>query len=1357
MPDKRCDTCGAQLGQSGGCPQCETQVRAAVAPAHDSTSTRAPSIPGYAIIRSLGEGGMGAVYLAEESALGRHVAIKVVSHRIAQDLSAKNRFLREARTLATIEHAHVVRVYTFGEWDEGAYLIMEFVDGETLTDRITRLGRLPIVDALRIARQTVAALDAAWERKVVHRDIKPANILLDRKGNVRVADFGLAKPMQIEGDSGLTQSGLMVGTPHYISPEQAQGREVDFRSDVYSLGIVLYQMLSGERPFEGSSPFSVVAKHLHEPLPSLRLKRPDVSAQLEELVNRMTAKEPDQRPVSYEELATALAAAERPSTPSDSITISVPAADVVTPWNVDLAKLPVRKRILAAVGAVGFIWLMLYVVTRIAPNNVTPAKGAAVRDDRFIVAVAPFYGPDDDSAKEGRVMAALIERAVTERLGESANVLGIDVTRNAVRDHKSARDLAARLPADAVIWGEVFALRTETEIQPHVTVIEPEKPEDAESGNGAPRREEMVSVEALDKGDSTLRLKTEAPNQIELRKTSASGLGDLAVMLAGVHALQRQNDARSALDFLEQGSRSPENLRYRAQALIALEQFDEALTVLRESLAQDDTHAPTHAQIGDLLMFANHQTEAISAYRKAASIGKPFVATRAFVFDGRVYVKETYQSERYSDFETMYLLALDSSERVVARYPMPGVPNRFSVEEERVVISYEPSSADSREGEIILGPAGLDRPLWLPPSLKTRLRSMKSGWILASNFMGELGKLGPTETAAQFKPDTRLTADAPTTLPELETALRRAIDRDPTQPWHPFFLALTLREQNRATEAETVFAELLRTNYSGTPYYEFAWMAFYLERMQITAWADRLYPRIVEKRNSIPQPVGFSDLSSRLIDAPFTRYFPRHDLTRAHATLLRARTIGGVALEGEELAAAIWRDHFRLHGDDAASRREEDVLRQLEITPLYWLGTVSLFELTFSLFIPSMVALFVALVAILRAAFRRARLASERGLAPFDSRFMRVWTDGLPALHVSPASARIATIVVSAAAVGVWIFFLFGKPWVYLLMILALPLLVAHAQRVNLTTVASCVTFRERLALVAGFLITAVLCMTMAFMLVTASRTWNLPIAFGDTIGHESTVRDFEARLERDPRDELRYVTALANHYAGHRERAHDLYKGLAGYEPAVKNTAALKANQRPAAPLTPDDLSAAYLGSFGQRLRVAFEAKTLDVPPPIFIIPVLAFLVGVTLLVRPRRELVEELPGESLGWGRRLAVLIVPGLGDLREGRVGRAFAAILTFGFVMPCVMALILDPHNIFSASLAGLIFGSPAPNVFNSFPLPVSSLSEIHDLTSLRLSLPYAQLTFGVMFVATFVFLVLHGTAVWRMFRQPVQSS
>ena len=297
MPDSQlCPSCGEALPEeSSDCLRC-------LAETIGKPFAAVPSIAAFNIVRLLGKGGMGTVYLAEDSSLKRFVAIKVMSKNLAQDSRGRDRFLREARAMATIEHPHVVQFHSFGEFSGQPYIVMEYVEGETLAERIKREGPLPIDESLRILRETIEALDAAWKKQIIHRDIKPSNILLDQRGKVRVVDFGLAKPLRIEGDATLTQTGDIVGSPHYISPEKIQGHQTDFRSDIYSLGIVLYEMLVGERPFEDTTPLAIVVKHLNAPLPSPREKRPELSESIVRLLQWMTRKQPDKRPSSYDQL-----------------------------------------------------------------------------------------------------------------------------------------------------------------------------------------------------------------------------------------------------------------------------------------------------------------------------------------------------------------------------------------------------------------------------------------------------------------------------------------------------------------------------------------------------------------------------------------------------------------------------------------------------------------------------------------------------------------------------------------------------------------------------------------------------------------------------------------------------------------------------------------------------------------------------------------------------------------------------------------------------------------------------------------------------------------------------------------------
>jgi len=294
------DEDASQVLEAGVQAACEEAVISGRSGESAHARSETPRIGGYEILSLIGEGGMGQVYLAEDTALRRRVAIKIVSPVLIGSDQAADRFLREARVMATVEHPHIVRVYSLGQTDGRSYLVMEYVEGRSLAERIRQDGRLEVDEALHILRQATEALEAAWRRGIIHRDVKPANILIDRQGQVRMVDFGLAKATTLHGDASISYGGHVLGTPRYVSPEQARGdQDLDFHSDIYSLGVVLYEMLTGEPPYTGETAIAVVDQHLHMPLPSLRSRRPELAGEVEQLCAWMTRKQPADRPGSY--------------------------------------------------------------------------------------------------------------------------------------------------------------------------------------------------------------------------------------------------------------------------------------------------------------------------------------------------------------------------------------------------------------------------------------------------------------------------------------------------------------------------------------------------------------------------------------------------------------------------------------------------------------------------------------------------------------------------------------------------------------------------------------------------------------------------------------------------------------------------------------------------------------------------------------------------------------------------------------------------------------------------------------------------------------------------------------------------
>jgi serine/threonine protein kinase len=249
------------------------------------------TLGGYRVVEQIGLGGMATVYKAYQPSMDRYVALKVISTHLTQDPTFVKRFRQEAKVIAKLEHVHILPVYDHGEEDGYLYLVMRFVEAGTLKGWLAR-GTLSLEEARQVVNQVGSALEYAHQLDVVHRDLKPSNVLVDPQGDCYLTDFGIAK--MVESTLGLTGSSVL-GTPHYMAPEQSQSLEVDRRADVYAMGVVIYEMVTGQLPFDAETPLAVVMKHINEPLPLPRSVKPDLPESVERVILKALAKAPDDR------------------------------------------------------------------------------------------------------------------------------------------------------------------------------------------------------------------------------------------------------------------------------------------------------------------------------------------------------------------------------------------------------------------------------------------------------------------------------------------------------------------------------------------------------------------------------------------------------------------------------------------------------------------------------------------------------------------------------------------------------------------------------------------------------------------------------------------------------------------------------------------------------------------------------------------------------------------------------------------------------------------------------------------------------------------------------------------------------
>jgi serine/threonine-protein kinase len=424
-----CSKCGTRTPTEPGVPE-----RTAPTGAFEVSRVRQALASRYRIEGVLGEGGMATVYLAEDLKHKRQVAIKVMRPELAATLGA-GRFTREVEIAAKLSHPNILPVYDSGELDGILFYVMPVVEGESLPARLKREKQLPVAEALRLAREVAEALAYAHERGFVHRDIKPANILISA-GHALVADFGIARAME-QGGEALTQTGLAIGTPHYMSPEQASGAlDIDGRTDIYALGCVLYEMLTGEPPFTGPTAHAVLARSLTEAPRPIEQTRATLSPQVSAAVMRSLAKTPADRYATGTEMAaTLLAAEDQVRTGSGAVPIA-PASRGLKPWQWAAAAVAVL-----ALGAVG----VKAVGGGGATANVSMAK---------TVAVLPF---ENQGTADDAYFASGIVEELRDRL---ARLDSLTVTASASADlyaasTKTTQQIAKELRADQLLMGKV--------------------------------------------------------------------------------------------------------------------------------------------------------------------------------------------------------------------------------------------------------------------------------------------------------------------------------------------------------------------------------------------------------------------------------------------------------------------------------------------------------------------------------------------------------------------------------------------------------------------------------------------------------------------------------------------------------------------------------------------------------------------------------------------------------------------------------------------------------------------------------------------------------------------------------------
>jgi serine/threonine protein kinase/Tfp pilus assembly protein PilF len=584
----------------------------------------------YEIIEELGKGGMGRVYRVEDKKLKQEVALKLIKPEIAKDKKTIERFRNELKTARMITHKNVCRMFDLGEAEGAHFITMEFVPGQDLKGLIRQTGQLAVGTTVNIAKQICDGLVEAHKLGVVHRDLKPSNIMIDKEGNVRIMDFGIARSLESKG---ITKNGVMIGTPEYMSPEQVEGKEIDQRSDIYSLGIILYEMATGRVPFEGETSFTVGMKHKSEMPQDPKELNTQISNDLSRVILRCLEKDKEKRYQSADELRAELERLEQglPTTERfEPKKKPLTSREITVQFN--LRKLLIPVLVILAIVVIGLIiW-----------SPWTQKESVPIPGGKLSVAVLSFYdlSPQKDQEYFCDGMAAELINRLTkiEKLSVPAQASSFSFKGKKL----DVQEIGKRLNVESVLTGSLRKSENRLRITVELVKVSDGYPIWSEKYerdiDDIFALQDEISLSVVD----SLRIKLLGEEEAELVMRHTQNPEAYNLFLKGLYFWNKrtEDDIRKANDYYEQAIQLDPNyaLAYARLAdsygllpfytsVLPKEAFEKARSAAKKALDIDETLAEAHSALGFIKMYYDWDWEAAETELKRAVQSKPSYVT----------------------------------------------------------------------------------------------------------------------------------------------------------------------------------------------------------------------------------------------------------------------------------------------------------------------------------------------------------------------------------------------------------------------------------------------------------------------------------------------------------------------------------------------------------------------------------------------------------------------------------------------------------------------------------------------------------------------------------------------------------